>query len=207
MTSSLKRITKNQHCLLRPHLKPRDSTHKNMGRIPNIITCGRLLIANMGFIMMLTDHWKPAFFIILVAVLLDAMDGKVARHLNQVSNAGVFLDIMVDKVVIISTFLIVGYKLNRLFFYLGLFMLLREYAIDTLRAISASRQIVLSADNFSKIKGVLFMTAMVGIIGNQAFVRDPWLEWTMVVVAVIGMIMAYVTLARFYQKCRNLQIF
>lgn len=178
-----------------------------MAKIPNLITFGRLLIANIGFLLMFRDHWKPAFFIILISVLLDAMDGAAARRLNQVSTTGVFLDIMADKVVIISTFLIVGYKLNPLFFYLGLLMLLREYAIDTLRAIAAARQIVLSADALSKLKGVLFMTAMVGAIGNHAFFGSAWLEGAMAAVGAIGMALAYVTLGRFYRKCRDLQVF
>ncbi|MFQ5587233.1 MAG: CDP-alcohol phosphatidyltransferase family protein [Nitrospiria bacterium] len=178
-----------------------------MINIPNLITCGRLLIANIGFILMLTDHWKPAFLLILFSVLLDAMDGEVARRLNQVSQTGIFLDIMADKIVIISTFLIVGYKLNPFFFYLGLLMLLREYVIDTLRAIAAARKTVLSADALSKLKGVILMTAMVGAIGNHAFLGSAWIEGAMAAMGAIGMTLAYVTLGRFYLKCRDLQVF
>jgi CDP-diacylglycerol--glycerol-3-phosphate 3-phosphatidyltransferase len=134
------------------------------------------------------------------------VDGAVARRLNQVSHTGVFLDIMVDKVVIIGTFFVVGYKLYPIFFYLGLLMLLREYAIDTLRSIAASRQVVIPADGFSKLKGVLFMTAMLCAIGNQAFLQNSWFEQTVAVVAMATMLLAYITLARFYRKCRAVQV-
>lgn len=178
-----------------------------MVRIPNIITAGRLLLAVFGFSLMLVDYWQPAFFIMLTSVLLDAVDGSVARRLNQVSDTGVFLDIMADKIVIIGTFLVIGYKFDAAFFYLGLFMLVREYVIDTMRAIAAARRIVISADSVSKFKGVLFMTAMLGAIGNQAFLGSAAFGQAMVLLGVGSMVLAYLTLVRFYLKCKGLQVF
>ena len=85
---------------------------RKMRNIPNIITAGRLAIAVSGFFMMFMDFWVPAFFTMLASVLLDAVDGNIARRLNQVSEAGVFFDIMTDKIVIIGTFLITGVQVR-----------------------------------------------------------------------------------------------
>ena len=175
-----------------------------MRNLPNAVTVGRLLIAAMAFVSIFVEFWTSAFCLILISVFMDVLDGALARRLNLVSKAGVFLDIMADKIVIISTFLIIGYKLRPPFFYLGLLMLFREYAMDTMRAIAASQGKVISADKLSKLKGIFFMFAMVGAIGNKAFLGDETAARIMVLTASVGMILAYLTLARFFHKYRHL---
>ncbi|WP_295434035.1 hypothetical protein [uncultured Thiodictyon sp.] len=69
-----------------------------------------------------------------------------------------------------------------------------------MRALAASNNIVIAADKLSKIKGVLFMTAMLTMIGTQAFVADPRptavLRAAGTVLAVTGLLLAYVSLTR-----------
>lgn len=175
---------------------------------PNLITVGRLLLAVASFaIVLFFDAWSVAGIIILIAVLLDILDGRIARHLSQVTKEGIFLDVMADKIVIISTFLIVGLKINIVFFYLGILMLIREYAMDTMRGIAASKHQIISADKYSKIKGVLFMVAMLGMIWNKILLENnDLLQDLFVVIAVFAMILAYITLARFFFKYKNLLI-
>jgi CDP-diacylglycerol---glycerol-3-phosphate 3-phosphatidyltransferase len=175
--------------------------------IPNAITFGRLLIAVAGFVLMFLDMWIAAFGFLLISILMDVLDGKVARKVNQVTNQGIFLDVMVDKIVIIATYIVIGVKLNSLFLYLGLLMLLREYTMDTMRSIAASRNKVIMADKFSKIKGVLFMLAMIVVIANHAFLGfNYYLEMSMNIIATLAMVMAYLTLGRFFIKYKELFI-
>lgn len=169
--------------------------------IASYITIARLMLALISFVLMIRDQWSAAFPLIFVAIILDMVDGKVARQWRQVSTQGVFLDIMADKITIISAFFIIGLKIDILFFYLGLFMLAREYAMDTMRAIAASHGIVIPADRFSKIKGVLFMTAILLMIGSHAFSFsapiDHGLQQTGIIMAITGMLLAYYTMIRF----------
>lgn len=158
-------------------------------------------MAFLSFVLMILDQWFLAAILILIAVLLDIVDGKLARHLEQVTKQGVFLDVMADKIVIISTFLIIGLKINVLFFYLGILMLIREYTIDTMRSIAASKNVVISADKFSKIKGVIFMAAMLGIIWNKVLNKNEiFAQNVFTILAAIGIVMAYITLVRFFIK-------
>ncbi len=84
-------------------------------------------------------------------------------------------------------------------------MLIREYSIDTMRSIAASKKKVISADKFSKIKGILFMIAMIGMIGNYAFLNNNLiLENLMILTGIVGMIFAYITLIRFFIKYKEL---
>lgn len=173
------------------------------------ITAARLVIALVSFVFMTLNWWQTAFVLILVATILDIVDGQAARRLQQVSKQGVFLDIMVDKIVIISTFLFIGVGIDMLFFYLGILMLVREYMMDTMRALAASNSLVIAANKMSKIKGILFMTAMLTMIGTQAFVADPQPSMVLraagVVLAVTGLLLAYVSLARFLMRhCKAL---
>lgn len=155
---------------------------------------------------MFLNHWLIAAILLSVAVFLDVIDGKLARKFDQVTVSGIFLDVMVDKIVIISTFLVIGVQLNFYFFYLGLLMLLREYAIDTMRSIAASAHTVISADKFSKIKGILFMIAMLGMIWNRVFglKYETMLQNIFALLAVLAMVLAYATLVRFFVKYKHI---
>lgn len=176
--------------------------------VPNFITIARLFIAFIGFLLMIFDQWLIAAVLILVAVLMDVADGRMARRLNQVTKQGVFLDVMADKIVIISTFLIIGVKINIIFFYLGILMLIREYTMDTMRSIAASQNKVISADKFSKIKGIIFMSAMLGMLWFKALnLADNLWQNSFAIIASIGMIMAYITLIRFFIKYKDLLLF
>lgn len=172
----------------------------SLSTLANDITITRLILAWAGLAFMADDRWPIAFVLLFIAIMLDIVDGVVARKLDQVSRQGIFLDVMADKIVIISTFLMLGFKIQPLFFYLGLLMLAREYVMDTIRSIAASNQIVIPADRLSKIKGVLFMTSMLLMIGNHAFLANMAINTILlqfsVLMAVAGMIIAYVSLVR-----------
>jgi CDP-diacylglycerol--glycerol-3-phosphate 3-phosphatidyltransferase len=172
--------------------------------IPALITLVRLLTGIVSFIFMFLNYWVLGSVFILLAVLLDIADGKIARALKQATKSGVFLDIMVDKIVIIGTYFIVGAKINVLFFYFGLLILLREYSMDTLRTIAASEKIILSADKLSKIKGTFYMTAMVGMVFNFALLNNnAAVQAIMIVLAACGIILAYASLTRLVLKYRK----
>lgn len=173
--------------------------------VPNLITLGRLVLAVVSFIFMIMNEWLIAGIMILISVLMDIIDGKMARSLKQVTNQGVFLDVMADKIVIISTFLIIGLKINIYFFYLGILMLIREYSMDTMRSIAASRNKVISADKFSKVKGALFMIAMLGMIWNYVvFNNNEIWQSGFLALASLAMLMAYITLIRFFRKYKDI---
>jgi CDP-diacylglycerol--glycerol-3-phosphate 3-phosphatidyltransferase len=162
--------------------------------IPNSITFTRLIAAIVSFVFMFQNEWFIASILILLAVLLDVFDGILARKYKQVTTQGGFFDVMADKVVIISTFLVIGLLINRGFFFLGLVMLLREYSIDTMRSIAATSGKTIKADKFSKIKGVLFMISMNGVLWNKVLFQDPNLDLVFLWISIITMIFCYITL-------------
>ena len=102
---------------------------------------------------------------VLFAILCstDFVDGHIARKTNTVSALGKFLDPLADKIVIVvMLFLIVYFRDFELFPYDGLVIALlggliitRELTVSVLRAVAASKGLVLAADIYGKVKTVL----------------------------------------------------
>lgn len=169
--------------------------------IPNIVTIIRLFIAVVCVVLMLLDFWIASFIFGIIFWILDAVDGNLARRLKQVTNQGVFLDLISDKFLMVSTFLMIGLKLNVVFFYLGLLMLFRDYIMDFLRSTAASKSIVIVPDKVGKIKGIVFIISMMGTIFNEAILNSSQnIRVSMIVLASLGIILGYITLVITFVK-------
>ena len=69
---------------------------KSIMNIPNMITFMALFLSWTGIIFLLNDKFYVSFSLILVAFVLDAVDGYLARRLGQESDFGRQLDGHVD---------------------------------------------------------------------------------------------------------------
>lgn len=76
--------------------------------LPNLISLARLLLVP-AIIWMITAGWNAtAFAIFVVAGIGDAVDGFIARHFNQRSELGAYLDPLADKALIVSIYVTLG---------------------------------------------------------------------------------------------------
>jgi CDP-diacylglycerol--serine O-phosphatidyltransferase len=64
--------------------------------IPNMLTLGALAAGMTGMRFALNEHWEAAAFAILIAAILDTLDGRVARLLKGSSKFGAELDSLSD---------------------------------------------------------------------------------------------------------------
>ena len=62
------------------------------GAAPNLLTLMRLFIIPFLVIAILDGHYRTAFALFMLAGLSDAMDGLVARWLQQKTTLGLYLD-------------------------------------------------------------------------------------------------------------------
>ena len=76
--------------------------------IANLISLGRLLIVPVVVWLIVIDRPDVAFWFFAAAGASDAVDGYVAKRLNQVSELGGFLDPVADKALLVSIFLTLG---------------------------------------------------------------------------------------------------
>ena len=77
--------------------------------IANLITIVRLLLVP-GVVFALMTHnvtWALAGFVI--AGVSDGVDGFIARHYNQRTELGSYMDPMADKLLLVSVFVVLGY--------------------------------------------------------------------------------------------------
>ena len=73
--------------------------------VPNAITLSRLGLAGFVFAGVAYGYFLSAFFLFVVAALTDALDGFVARRLNQATAIGRQLDPLVDKVIVCGSYI------------------------------------------------------------------------------------------------------
>lgn len=77
--------------------------------IPNTLTVVRIICAPFLIYLYLNSNFALAFWLMLVAGLTDWFDGFFARKFNQESLFGKLLDPVADKILMITTFITLGY--------------------------------------------------------------------------------------------------
>ena len=75
----------------------------------NMITILRFVLVPAVVYWLLAEQWQLAFAGFLVAGISDGVDGFVARHFNQRSKLGGYLDPMADKLLLVSVFVVLGF--------------------------------------------------------------------------------------------------
>lgn len=84
------------------------STKETDLTVPNIITIGRFLLVPAVIWALLSGNvgWALAFFV--TAGVSDGVDGFIARHFNQHSRLGAYLDPIADKLLLVTVFVVLG---------------------------------------------------------------------------------------------------
>lgn len=75
-------------------------------KIPNILTAARIFTTPLLVWLLLGNHGAPAFCVFVFAGLTDALDGLLARLLDQKSRLGSFLDPLADKLLLVTCFIV-----------------------------------------------------------------------------------------------------
>lgn len=124
---------------------------------PNKLTIARIVISPVFLAVMmwnsLPHRFLWAMIIFFVASITDAVDGKMARKNNQVTNFGKLLDPIADKVLTTAA-LLVFMKLGLCNIWIVMIVLTREFAIASIRMIAASNGVVIPANIWGKLKTV-----------------------------------------------------
>lgn len=144
------------------------------------ITLARVALIPVFMVVLLLGYNWAALIIFAVASLTDFVDGYIARHYNQVSDFGKFLDPLADKLLVTAAML-VFVQWGRMPAWAVMIVLTREFAVSGLRMVAASGGKVLAAGWSGKIKTA---STMVGLCFMMVFPL-VWLDWTVTAVIVI----------------------
>lgn len=142
-----------------------------MFNIPNTLAFSRFLIAPIMFWVILnpqlfTDQgyhisWSyyTAALLFVIASVTDFFDGYIARELDQITIVGQILDPLADKMLTLAAFLglMMSGEASAWAIYL---IIVRELFITSLRTLSISIGIDVSASLMGKIKTVIQMIAI-----------------------------------------------
>lgn len=77
--------------------------------IANVITLLRFFLVPAVVFALLTGEFGWAFAGFLAAGVSDAVDGFLARHFDQHTELGAYLDPIADKLLLVSVFIVLGY--------------------------------------------------------------------------------------------------
>lgn len=104
-----------------------------------------------------------AFAIFCLASLTDAVDGRLARRLDQVTRLGTFLDPLADKLLVIGT-LIPLQALGLVPAWVVVLVVARELVVTNLRAIASARGYSVGASLYGKVKTIFQTVAAAGLL-------------------------------------------
>jgi len=126
---------------------------------PNKLSLFRILLIPFVIFFYMADFIPfgklIAIGIFILAAFTDMLDGKIARKYNLITNLGKLLDPIADKLLVISSLLLVvvdGTIPNPYGIIVAVIIIGREILISGFRQIAASKNIVMAADKFGKLK-------------------------------------------------------
>ena len=108
-------------------------------------------------------HLWVALAVFILASVTDFVDGYVARHYDQVTDFGKFMDPLADKLLVCSA-MICMIELNRLPAWFVIIIIAREFIISGFRLIAAENGIVIAANYWGKFKTASQMIMIILLI-------------------------------------------
>ena len=126
------------------------------------ITLARVLLIPVVIVLMYLDfdghmYWALAVFVI--ASCSDFVDGYIARHYNQVSNFGKFMDPMADKLLVISVMLVLS-DFGDMPAWAVIIVVARELGVSALRLVAVEGGRVIAAAWSGKVKTAATMAGL-----------------------------------------------
>ena len=104
------------------------------------------------------SYWALAIFV--AASLTDTLDGYIARHYNQVTDFGKFMDPLADKCLVVAAMLWFV-EIGQMPAWMLLIVICREFAVSGLRMIASDKGRVIAAGWSGKVKTASTMVCVV----------------------------------------------
>jgi CDP-diacylglycerol--glycerol-3-phosphate 3-phosphatidyltransferase len=171
-------------------------TPASNGNIANIVTVIRILLVPVFIWLLFLDNgadviWRSvATALFVLAIATDGVDGRLARGRNLITNVGIILDPIADKLLIGGALVSLSI-LGDLWWWITIVILVRELGITVFRFV-VIRKRVISASRGGKLKTVfqsiaisLFLSPLTILF--QSFpivvVAINWMDWVAMTIA------------------------
>ena len=155
--------------------------------LPNKLTVSRFVLTIAFLVVMFSQvryHQTIALVLFVAAAVSDYLDGQIARRRKLITNFGILMDPLADKVLVCSAFIafVESTHLNpgapvKVAAWMVIVIVARELAITGMRLLAASKKIVIAADNFGKFKTVFQIVTIIALLVTDAANEwSPWLQ-------------------------------
>ncbi len=134
--------------------------------LPTYLTLGRICLVPLVVVFLISAesvHSLLAAILFGAAALTDWLDGMLARRRRQVTTLGKLLDPVADKLLVASA-LISLVQVGRVDAWIVVLIVGREFAVTSLRGVSATQGIVFGASDLAKYKTVFQYVAVTLLI-------------------------------------------
>ena len=123
-----------------------------------------------------------ALFFFCLAGATDFLDGRIARARGLITNFGILMDPLADKILICSAFVAFVESTHlhpdapvKVAAWMVIIIVARELTITGLRLLAASKGVVLAAERFGKHKTISQIVAIIALLVTDA--RSEWPAW------------------------------
>ena len=125
----------------------------------NKITLLRVLLIPVFLLLAYNDSLIAAFLVYITACVTDFIDGYIARHYDQTTNFGKFMDPLADKVLVLAAMCFFVEK-GAMPGWCMAVVLLREFSVSGLRLIAVEQGRVIAAAWSGKLKTACTMICL-----------------------------------------------
>src|SRR5216683_4975236 len=165
--------------------------------LPNKLTISRFILTVAFLVVMFSRvrfHETIALALFVAGGITDFLDGQIARRDKLITNFGILMDPLADKIMVCSAF-IAFVDLKWIPAWMVVIIVARELAITGLRLLAASKNVVLAAEGYGKHKTVSQIVAIITLLIAESL--DEWGHWAQLVfnpwVPVLARISLWVT--------------
>lgn len=164
--------------------------------IPNALTFLRLCLIPLIVVLIHERQFDLAFYVFSVAGITDALDGFLARKLNQKSEIGAYLDALADKSLIAASFIAL-FLAGAIPYWLAVLVIFRDLMIVGALAIAwlmdnpmEIEPILISKWNTAAQIGAVAYTLADGAFGF-GFANTSMVIWIVVALLTVTSVGAY----------------
>ncbi len=151
--------------------------------LPNRLTMLRIVLAAAVFGALMADApaWHDAALVMFIAAIItDWLDGWLARRMKAVSSFGKVADPIADKILVLGTLIaLIQTKELAIPLWAVFLIVMRELVIGGVRVIAGAQGKVIAADKWGKIKTVIQLIAIMGMVGvvclRDRALAEPWM--------------------------------
>jgi len=136
-----------------------------MRAIPNLLTFLRVLLVPVMVVLVVGGFMRISLFLFVLSAITDYMDGFVARRYSGVTGMGTLLDPIADKVLTSALLISLSY-VKMCDPYSVVLIVAREQAVTGLRAVAASKGVIIPADRLGKVKTFLIMASILILLAG-----------------------------------------